>query len=61
MEIEWSDVLSMFNPELDQALKELQKTDYIRRWVEIGLAVKDLLVAHVLNEDTKYIEYLRTQ
>ena len=46
---------------LNEALKAIQNTDHVRRWVEIGQAVEDLLVDHVLNEDTKYIECLRTE
>ena len=42
-----------------QALKDIHHTEYSRRWVEIGLTIKDLLVEHVVNEDRQYISYLR--
>ena len=44
-----------------QALKEIQNTEFSVEWIEIGLTIKGLLVDHVLNEDTRYIEYLRTE
>jgi len=46
---------------LKQALEEIQNTDFSKEWVEKGLAIKSLLVDHVLNVDTQYIEYLRTE
>jgi len=46
--------------DLKQALKDIQNTDFVKEWVAIGLEVEKLLVDHVLNEDTKYIQYLRT-
>ncbi|MES9899968.1 MAG: hemerythrin domain-containing protein [Sedimenticola sp.] len=44
-----------------KALEEIQNTDFSKEWIDIGLDIKDLLVDHVLSEDTKYIEYLRTE
>ena len=46
---------------LNLALKEIQNTDHVRRWVDAGLSVQDLLVDHLVKEDTKYIQYLRTE
>jgi len=45
----------------EQALKEIQNSDFGEVWIKAGLEIKDLLVDHVINEDTKYIEYLRTE
>ncbi|MEJ1464770.1 MAG: bacteriohemerythrin [Candidatus Sedimenticola sp. (ex Thyasira tokunagai)] len=42
-----------------QVLKEIHTTEFSREWIETGLTIRDLLVDHVLNEDTQYIEYLR--
>jgi hemerythrin-like metal-binding protein len=44
-----------------QALKEIQSTNIRAVWVKEGVGIKNLLVAHLLNEDTKYIEYLQTE
>ena len=44
-----------------QALKEIQSTHNRAVWVKEGLGIKNLLVAHLLNEDTKYIEYIQTE
>ena len=46
---------------LNQALKDIQNTGFSRQWVELSLAVKSLLVNHIVNDDTRYIEYLRTK
>ena len=45
---------------LQQALKKIQQTEFSRVWIETGLDIKNQLVEHVLNEDTQYIDYLRT-
>ena len=45
----------------EQALKEIQNSDFGEVWIKAGLEIKDLLVSHVINEDTKYIKYLRTE
>ena len=47
--------------ELKQALDEIQKTKIRAVWSKIGLSIKDKLVLHILDEDAKYIEYLRTE
>ncbi len=52
-----SDLINKFS----QALEEIHNTDIGVRWTKVGLEIKNLLVDHVLNEDTKYIEYLRTK
>jgi len=44
-----------------QAVKEIQGTDIRAVWVKAGLSIKNLLVAHLLNEDTKYIKYIQTE
>ncbi len=44
-----------------QALKDIQTTNISAAWIKTGLDIKDLLVDHLLKEDTKYIEYLRTE
>jgi len=45
---------------LNQGLEDIRNTDHISRWVEIGLATEAALVTHMVDEDTKYIDYLRT-
>ncbi len=44
-----------------QALKEIQTTNISAAWIKTGLEIKDQFVDHLLKEDTKYIEYLRTK
>jgi hemerythrin len=44
-----------------QAQKDIHNSDFVRVSVDVGIAIKELLVDHVVNEDTKYIEYLRTE
>lgn len=43
-----------------QALKEIHSTEPGTAWIETGLRIKVLLVDHLLNDDTKYIDYLRS-
>ncbi|MES9964894.1 MAG: hemerythrin domain-containing protein [Candidatus Sedimenticola sp. 20ELBAFRAG] len=43
-----------------QALNVIRQTELGREWIETGLTIRDLLVEHVLKEDTRYISYLRT-
>ncbi|MDT8375935.1 MAG: bacteriohemerythrin [Mariprofundaceae bacterium] len=46
---------------LKQASKEIQSTSSGRVWIEAGQAIKNLLVDHVLNEDTEFNKYLQTR
>ena len=46
---------------LKQVLKEVQSTEWSGRWIEIGLTIRDQLVGHVVNEDVRYLEYLRAK
>ena len=46
---------------IEQALKEIQNTEFSSRWVEIGLTIRDQFVGHIVNEDVRYVEYLRTK
>jgi hemerythrin len=43
-----------------QAMREFQRTEYSRVWIDTGLTIKNLLLRHILDVDTQYIEYLRT-
>ncbi len=45
---------------LEQGLEDIRNTDHIKRWVEVGLATEAALVNHMVDEDTQYISYLRT-
>lgn len=45
----------------DQAKKEIQNTSIRAVWSKVGLKIKDELVKHLLEEDTKFIEYLRSE
>ena len=57
---EHSQIHTRLIAELEQGLKDIRNTDLIKRWVEIGLATETALVSHMVDEDTQYIEYLRT-
>jgi len=46
---------------LEQSLKEIQNTEFSSQWLEIGLTIRDQFVGHVVNEDIRYVEYLRTK
>jgi hemerythrin-like metal-binding protein len=52
-----SEIINKF----EQAVKTF--TDSIIRavWIKEGLEIRDLLISHLLNDDTKYIECLRTE
>ncbi|ATX80802.1 hemerythrin-like metal-binding domain protein [Mariprofundus aestuarium] len=42
-------------------LKEIRGSEFSREWIEMGMTIRELLVSHVLCEDTRYIEYLRSE
>jgi hemerythrin-like metal-binding protein len=44
-----------------QASKEIQNTRIRAAWIKTGLDIKDLMVNHLLVEDTKYIKHLQTE
>lgn len=44
----------------DQAKTEIENTSIRAAWSKAGLDIKDKLVKHLLEEDTKFIEYLRS-
>jgi len=52
-----SEIINKFK----QAMKEIQSTNSRAVWVKVGLGIKNLLVDHLLNEDTKYIKHLQTK
>jgi hemerythrin-like metal-binding protein len=52
-----SDIINKFR----QALKNIQDTRIRAVWIKTGLNIKDLLVNHLLDEDTKYIKHLQTE
>ena len=54
--IEWSDGLSMHNPKID-----VHNTEFSKEWIEMGLAIKNRLVDHILIDDAQYIEQLRSE
>lgn len=39
------------------AIQDLRETEWSRFWVETGLAIKSLLVEHLLGEDMRYRDY----
>ncbi len=47
--------------QFDRAVKEFAETDISFVWALKGLHIKQLLVAHLLNEDMKYRDFLRAQ
>jgi len=52
-----SDLIGKFK----QVLKEIHNSEFSREWIEMGMSIRELLVSHVLYEDTRYIEYLRSE
>jgi hemerythrin-like metal-binding protein len=52
-----SELISKFR----QVLKEIQNTEFSHEWIKMGMAIRKLLINHVMYEDTRYIEYLRTE
>jgi len=47
--------------EFNQAQEDIQGSDIRAVWVKMGMHIKDKLVSHLLNEDSRYIEYLRVK
>lgn len=45
---------------LRQVLQQIRQSDQSSEWLELGMAIRDQLLSHILNHDTQYIEYLRT-
>ncbi|TLS66168.1 hypothetical protein FEF65_11285 [Mariprofundus erugo] len=46
---------------LEGVLKELKASNYSQEWVDLGGEIKNALIDHILNHDTQYIDYLRTE
>jgi len=46
--------------QINQAMKKIQETDFVKDWVRIGLEIQQSLVDHLILEDTQYIQYLRS-
>lgn len=47
--------------EVKQLLEEIQKSPNVHVWAASGLKVVSLLTYHIMNIDTKYREYFRTE
>jgi hemerythrin len=47
--------------QFERVIKEFAETDISFVWALKGLHVKQLLVEHLLKEDMKYRDFLRTQ
>lgn len=45
--------------QFNQAMEEIKASKIRAVWIKTGLEIKDLLVDHLLVEDTKYSEYLQ--
>jgi len=58
---EHAQIHSELTSKIKLALKDIQDTEPSTAWIETGLKIKVLLVDHLLNEDTKYINYIRTE
>lgn len=43
-----------------QTLKQIHDSEFSNGWIERVLTIKNLLINHILIDDTKYSEYLRT-
>ncbi len=46
---------------LKKILTEIHNSEFSKQWIEMGLAIKNALVSHILTDDAQYIEYLRTE
>lgn len=46
---------------IEQGVEDIRDTDDVSHWAKTGLAIESALVAHLVDEDTKYIDYLRTE
>jgi len=46
---------------LKKILTEIHNSEFSKEWIEMGLAIKNALVDHILSDDAQYIEYLRTE
>lgn len=46
--------------QIHAALQDLHETEWSRFWVETGLAVKKLLLDHLLEEDLRYRDYFQS-
>ena len=46
---------------LKKILIDIHNTEFSKEWIEMGLAIKNALVDHILLEDAQYIEYLRSE
>lgn len=48
-----------------QALQDIKEKplnyNLYSEWIEAGLAIKDVLIGHILNEDIKYADYYRSK
>lgn len=44
--------------QINAALHDVRDTEWSRFWIETGLAIKKLLVDHLLQEDMRYRDYL---
>lgn len=43
---------------LRTALEQIHQSEFSREWVEIGLAIRNQLVNHLISVDSQYITYL---
>jgi len=46
---------------LNNILTEIHNSEFSREWIEMGLAIKNALINHILNDDAQYIEYLQSE
>jgi hemerythrin len=44
---------------LRKIMTNIHHTEFSREWIEMGLAIKNALVDHILIDDSQYIEHLR--
>ncbi|MGO8848053.1 MAG: bacteriohemerythrin [Methylocella sp.] len=44
---------------LQTIIKQLNGYELMPQWIEAGLAIKDVLITHILTEDMKYAEFYR--
>jgi len=52
--------LTLIN-QFNQTMEDVRASKIRAVWIKMGLEIKDLLVEHLLVEDTKYIEYLQAE
>ena len=46
---------------LRHSLHKITSSQFSWEWIDIGMSIKSALIEHITEEDTQYIDYLRTE